>query len=547
MAIVQPSLNQLRPQSAGQWCEYQVLQCLEKGLSDEFQIFHGVDWSSVHDGTQWFGELDAVVMAPTGNLVILEVKAGNIEVGETGLHKRYDQRTRNVGGQTRQQHAAIRARLRQAGLDGVYIGHLLVLPDARIAQGTVAYPRERIVDATEQDSLCLRVTQAVPFTTSNAVNLVRLQHFLLDHFDLLPDPTARIGQLNEAVRVMSDGLAQWVPRLHHPGGVFQIRATAGSGKTQLALRLLRDAAVNQQRARYVCFNRPLADHLAHIAPPQTEVATFHELARDCWQREHGEPDFNDQGIFERMAAHYAEWIRTQSAHIDLLILDESQDFEATWVDALASALRPDGKLYLMGDDDQALYRREPFELSDAVTITTQDNFRNPRAIVNTINAFGLASQPIRDRCPFEGTVPGWHVYDSDKDPGGLMATQNVVQGLLQEGVTPDQISLLTLRGKTHSRLLSESKLANLALRTFSGHYDATGNPVWNDGKLFADTVMRFKGCAAPVVVMCEMDFTELDDLTKRKLFVGFTRAQYRLECVLTTSAECAMAAALAAA
>ena len=546
MGIVQPGLNQFRPQSAGQWCEHQVLRHLELGLSDAFQIFHGVDWSSVHEGRQWFGELDAVVMAPNGNLVILEVKSGDLEVRDTGLYKHYGGQVKNVGHQSRQQHSAIRVRLRQAGWTGIHVGHLLVLPDARIAQDTIAYPRERIVDATEQDDLCRRVTEAISSAGQESLDLERLRQFLLDQFDLQPDPTARIGQLNEAVRVMSDGLAQWVPCIQHSGGVFQIQATGGSGKTQLALRLLKDAASNHQRARYVCFNRPLCDHLARIAPPQVEVITFHQLARDCWERQHGEPDFGNADIFDRMVHHYAQWMQSQPPTVDLLIVDESQDFDAAWVTALIGALRPTGKLYLMGDDDQAIYGRESPTIAEAVTITTQDNFRSPRSIVDTINLLGLAKQPIRARSPVDGELPGWHVYDSAQDAGGIKATNNVVKKLLQDGFTTQQIVLLTLRGKAHSRLLAESHLGNMALRTFTGRYDTAGNPIWSQGELFADTVMRFKGCAAPVVVLCEMEFTELDDATRRKLFVAFTRAQYRLECVLTASAERAMSAALAA-
>ena len=67
--------------------------------------------------------------------------------------------------------------------------------------------------------------------------------------------------------------------------VYVIEATAGSGKTQLALKLLRDAAQQKQRARYVCFNRPLADHLAKLAPASVEVTTFHQLCRDWAERQ----------------------------------------------------------------------------------------------------------------------------------------------------------------------------------------------------------------------------------------------------------------------
>ena len=69
MAIIRPSLRLFRTESAGQWCEYLVLQRLEHDLPDEFQVFHGVDWSAAHNGTQWFGEFDAIVMTPSGHLV----------------------------------------------------------------------------------------------------------------------------------------------------------------------------------------------------------------------------------------------------------------------------------------------------------------------------------------------------------------------------------------------------------------------------------------------------------------------------------------------
>ena len=544
MAIIRPSLRLFRPESAGQWCEYQVLQRLEHDLPDEFQVFHGIDWSAVHNGAQWFGEFDAIVMAPSGNLVILEVKSGDLELGEDGLRKRYDRGTKNVERQAKQQHASLMSRLRSEGIAGVYVGHLLVFPDARIAQGTVAYPRERIVDASEQEDLWRRVLYAAPSATSNAIDLGRLEHFLLDYFDLVPDPTARISQVDEAVRVLSDGLAQWVPRIRHASGVYRIQATAGSGKTQLALRLLRDAASQHRRARYVCFNRPLADRLARIAPPQVEVATFHELARDCWLRSQGEPDFSDPLIFDRMAAHFIDWIQEQPPCLDLLVLDEAQDLDATWVAALASALHPEGDLYLLGDDDQAFFQREPFDLPEAVTITIQDNFRSPRAIVQSINALGLASSPVRAHGPHDGDVPGWHTYDPDADHGGLTTVARVVSNLIRDGHTPDQIALLSMHGQRHSKLLEQTHLAGFDLRTFTGDYDRAGSAIWNEGQLFADTVMRFKGRAAPVVVLCEMDFDACDEATRRKLFVGFTRAQYRLECVLSAAAERALIEAL---
>ena len=548
MAIVQPGLGELRAHSIGELREYQVLQRLQEGLPDTYQIFHGLSYASVREDKQSYGELDVVVMTPAGSLVILEVKAGDLDISDAGLHKHYSNQRKDVLHQTQHQHASMRLRLRQAGWTNVYVAQFLVLPDQRVQSVTLACPRERIIDSKELPELCSKVIEAgaVAWNHLSATELERLRRFLLGQFDLQLDATARIDQVNQLVRLVSDGLAHWVPLISHPCGQYQIQATAGAGKTQLALRLLADAVDKNQRARYVCFNRPLADHLSKIVSPRVEVVTFHQLARDCWDREKGPPDFHDPQIFSRMAAHYADWISTQTPSIDLLIVDESQDFESEWVASLANGLRADGRFFLMGDDDQAVYERESAELPNAVAIRVDENFRTPRAIVETINFLGLATNPIKPKSPYKGELPGLHIYRPETDPSGLKVTQAVVASLLKDGFALSQIVLLTLRSKANSALLSAAQLGPYRLSTFTGQYDAAGAPEWTAGELQADTVMRFKGCAAPVVVLSGIDFTVLDSASRRKLFVAFTRAQYRLECVLTEAAERALVSGIAA-
>jgi hypothetical protein len=540
MALVFPSLQSFRPYTFGQWGEYRVLQQLQDGLPDTFKVFHGVNWSAVHEGVQRFGEFDAVVLAPNGHMVLLEIKSGEVTVVEGRLSKAYGAHHKDIGKQTGQQHAAMRSRLAQAGLPGVRVSQFLVLPDARIDLAPIAYPRERIVDATQQDELCRLILAASAVPLNEPIEADRLERFLEGTFALAPDVTARIGQLTLAVQALSDGLATWVPRMRSASGMVQVHATAGAGKTQLALRLLCDAAQAGQRARYVCFNRPLADHITRIAPARCEVATFHESARTHWERTHGAVDFAESGIFERMAAAFELWCAQAPAQLDLLIIDESQDFAPAWVEALGQTLKPEGRLYLLGDPMQAVYGREPFELPDATTVCVDENFRSPKRIVEALNALGLAPRPVTAKCPLEGELPGFTAYDPAQDPGGVQAAGQVVAALLREGYAPEQIVLVTHAGHERSQILREPAIAGLALRKYAGRFDAAGNAVWTPGTLMAESLLRFKGQAAPVVVLCEIDFEHLDDAQRRKLFIGFTRAQYRLECVLSMAAQAAL-------
>lgn len=546
MAKVHPPLELFRPSCIGEWGEYQILSQLEKGLPDGFDVFHSVNWSSVHEGEQRFGELDAVVLSPLGHIVLLEIKTGEVTEAAGRLTKRYGGQVKDVDRQTRQQHAAMRASLKHAGLSSVRVSQFLVFLDARIHEGTVSHPRERIIDASEVADLCTRIRSVVASSesTHEVVDRDHLRQFLEDRFELALDPTARVGRLTAAVHVMANGLATWVPRIHSPSGTYQIQATAGAGKTQLALRLLKDAAQAGQRARYVCFNRSLADHIARIAPPRCEVVTFHELARTTWERIHGTPDFQQSGIFDLMASYFCDCSEADPPRLDLLIIDESQDFEPAWVYALADSLKSEGRLYVMGDAGQAIYERECFDLQGATTITVDENFRSPKAIVQTINLLGLADAPVTARCPLEGELPEFCSYLPEKDPGGVQAVSQVVTRLLKDGYAPEQIALVTMAGHGRSCLLREDSIAEIPLQKFSGQFDSAGNPRWTNGTLTADSVMRFKGQAAPVVVLCEMDFAELDDAHRRRLFVGFTRAQARLVCVLTPQAEAALHAGL---
>lgn len=83
--------------------------------------------------------------------------------------------------------------------------------------------------------------------------------------------------------------------------------------------------------------------------------------------------------------------------------------------------------------------------------------------------------------------------------------------------------------------MSQTKLGGFATRKFTGQYDRAGNPLWSEGRLQVESVYRFKGQSAPVVVLCEVAFDHMTDKDKRKLFVGLTRAQYRVELIMRST------------
>lgn len=534
MARVHPTLPRTPIRSAGEAAERHLLQRLAEGLSGAYDVFHGVHWSAGSGPNEHHGEIDIVVANQAGDLLLIELKSGEVEFRKEGIFKLYRGEAKSVIAQTRHQYDAMRNRLSTAHLTA-RLHHLLVLPDVKVHSETVQWPVGRVVDSEGYEQIIPRITELVGPGTPNPSLHERVVAFLEDRFQVAPDVSALSGRLQHVTRQLAAGLATWVPRIESPSNQIRVLGTAGSGKTQLALRLLRDAAARGQRASYVCFNRTLADHIARVAPASTPAETFHEFAVRMCRKAGRTVDFSEPGMFDRAAAGCIEWLRDADPDLDLLVLDEGQDLQPEWVMALASRLRTDGRLVLMEDPNQALYRdREPFDLPDAVTVTSNENFRTPRALVGLINALGLCPE-IQGMSAHQGEIPD-PVVCAD-DAGFARATEQAVQHCLDRGFALDDIAVVSLKGRERSALQQADKLGPWQLRRFTGQYDAGGGAIWTEGELPVESVRRFKGQAAPAVVLTECDFEQADEIARRLLFVGITRASMHLEWVMTARTE----------
>jgi len=540
MATLSPSLLPSLRTDAGRFRELEVLERLRDYLPPGFEVFHNIPLHSIRGGRDCYGEIDVVVLSPSGCMLLMEVKAGAVVLRDGGIFKLYGNGECDVARQGRLQRVAMQNRLQEAGLETELLS-CLVIPDYVLGDGqVVSIPRERIIDASAYPSMVSTVQGWLGGIPSR-VDRDALRRFLLNQFEVMPDLATMREQLQGTVRRLSDGLATWVPRIDSPSGIFRIQATAGSGKTQLALQLLDAAATAGLSVSYVCFNRTLADHVRRLASPKVQVVNYHELCVEHYRRQHGEPDFTT-AAYERMVNAYFEASASFTPDLDLLVIDEAQDFDASWVESQCNRLKPGSRLYLMEDESQRLYQQAQFELEDAVTIRCSDNFRSPQVICDVINALALVHPQIRSLNPYPGEVPGIRTYGSDEEL--LAATEAAVAALLARGFALDDIAIVSGRGRERSALLNRVVIGPWRTRRFTGEYDRNGEPRWSSGELLVESVYRYKGQSAPAVVVAEFDFAELDEVTRRKLFVALTRAQMSVEMVLSTRAEACLTAAL---
>ena len=538
MAHIQPpGWRELAVTGAAQR-EIETLELLARALPDDYTVFHGVHWTNVERGFSAYGEVDFILVAPNGRLLLIEQKSGFLTETDEGLAKRYVglDKPKLVRNQILRAVAALKQRFGSAG-EPLAIDYLLFCPDYQVRKvESAGIAADRIVDASRREQLPQVIRQILP-VTEVASQRERVMRFLGNVLQLVPDPSAMIGQASALVTRISGGLATWARQLEFTPFRLRVTGTAGSGKTQLALAEYADAISRGIRPLYVCYNRPLADHVQKLVPAGGRVANYHQLC-DLFARDAGmSPDYGDPQMWKQLEFTLASADVPEGWRFDVLIVDEGQDFSADWRDALLRLLKPEGRAIWLEDPMQNLYGRDPVPLPGWVTMHADSNYRSPRRIVDMLASLSADdARPITAASPFAGAdidVLTWPAGDTAQMHA---QTRQAITRCLGAGFTRADMAIVSFRGRENSDLLNLDALGNHTLKSFAGSYDLFGNPVFRDGELLAESVYRFKGQSAPAVIFTEIDFDALDDKSFRKLFVGMTRARMKLVLVISDRA-----------
>jgi len=513
--------------------EIETLQLLADELSDDYWIYHGVHWTRVTQGFQIFGEIDFAILSPSGKLLLIEQKSGFLSETPDGLIKIYNDKAKPIAMQMGRTVDALRNRLNQY-LKGnkVNIESLLYCPDYTVKDlGTAGIDPSRIIDASRRELLTQIIRTLLPLDSPPDQITSKIDSFLSDTLSLIPDANAFVGQAQILYTRLSGGLAEWARKVECEPFRLRVIGTAGSGKTQLALSVFRDSIAAGKRPLYVCYNRPLADHFHQISPEGGMVTTYHQLCDRISRTQGVVPDFSNTQIFAELEKNFDQLQPTADWLFDEIIIDEGQDFTTEWKDNLLKLLRTDGKAWWLEDPMQKLYRRPDVDLKGWVTLRSDSNYRTPRDILENISSLISLPSPIDACSPLSGSDVQIFTYS---DTAGLIeeTKRAITQGIAQ-GYKRNMIAVVSFRGRDKSSLAAFDKLGPFSIKRFNGTYDLLGNPIYSDGDILIESVYRFKGQAAPCVILTEVDFEELDEITVRKLFVGATRASMKLILVLS--------------
>ena len=537
MAKIYPSDIEAARLSGESSDELETLITLRDGLPDDYLVYHSVHWSAVRPRYTDFGEIDFVIVNKAGNVLVIEQKNGPLVETPQGLEKHYSgEKKKLVYTQIQRNLGNLRKKFQKTNPQSpsLDVDYLIYCPEHRIVDGTSAgIDRPRTVDATAKADLAPRIEELL--TTDKEENAIlrrELHDFLLSGFRIAPDVNAYKSKQKVVYTQLLEGLAEVIDNLEFEPFRLRIIGTAGSGKTQVTMRFCEQALERGEKPLLLCYNRPLADKLAGLAPEGVTTDTYHGFCKAMADRLGVEVDFDnadDPDFWPNIQEQLLAATLAGAPKFDCLVVDEGQDFKSEWYDIVQLFVSNDATQLWLEDPLQNLRGNEPVALPGFVTYRESANFRTPISIA------GFIKGTLESRFEQRNLLPGLGVgvYDYEADAALTDLLDRRLRELKKVGFKPEDIAIVSCRGTQSTALAGITQVGKHKLRKFTGKYNVRNEQIYTDGDVYFETIYRYKGQQAPAVILVDLDNTiKKDDWAAGILYCAMTRATLRLELVV---------------
>jgi hypothetical protein len=539
MAVMFP--RELLPAELKSEGERKTFDALRERLSDDWRAYHSVSWVARDDGEGALdGEIDFVLSHPQQAVLCLEVKGGSVECQYGEWYSvREGQRTRirDPFDQALDHRYDLVRYLERHGLRDAkswLIGHAIVLPDVTVpslALGPNA-PPELIVDRNGLRDPGAAIARVLAYHHGarerrhppGAAGEKALSELLTPSVSLRVPMAERFLEEEEALISLTEEQGLLLARLRRTTRLA-VSGCAGSGKTMLAVEHAKRLAEDGARVLFICFNRALADHLrVREAKSGVTFTTFHSICTHLahrakvdlphYEQDQAPPEYFWRDLPDALLAAAAKL----GPQFDALVVDEAQDLEADWYEALLCLLDHEERanVWLFIDDNQRIYEAGFSPPDDFLRFELSVNCRNTQAIHREV--MKLYRGAVTDE------VKGPAGRDIELIPSEDQAS--TVAGVIQrlcgsEEVPPQDVAVLSGHGWENS----------VVRASLPGAYTLTHKRGELGRKVFFSSIRAFKGLEAPVVILCELE--NLDERTRdQQLYVGISRA--RNHCVIVS-------------
>ena len=516
--------------------ELDTLRKLQAQLPADYSVFHSVHWSRAGEKNTAYGEIDFIIMNNTGKVLVIEQKNGMLEETPNGLVKGYGLTKKVVREQIQRNIGNIRDKFSKQHPRGekLHIDYLIYCPDYKVININAAgIDRERVVDGKSKASLSDYIKRLLDAKSDASPESVReLHEFFLSSLRIVPDVASYKSSQEQVYRQLLSGLSDVIDNLEFEPFRLRVTGTAGSGKTQVTLAFCDRMLAQGKNPLLLCFNRPLADSLREIADSGVTVNTYYGFCREMAEMAGVPVDFsniNKDGFWPDVQERLVAADLTYTPKYSCLIVDEGQDFLAEWHEIIQLFLTEDAVQLWLEDPLQNLRGTDAVPLPGFVTYNETSNFRTPTSIAGFIKQ--SLGQEFRQRNMLPGLGVQMFEYGRKNQLEGKLAHR--VNELVKAGFKPNDIAIISCRGMDSTALSETDRLGQHYVRRFTGKYDEHENQIYTEGELIFDTIFRYKGQQAPVIILTDLDESlEINERTRKILYCAMTRATVLLELLI---------------
>ncbi len=521
--------------SAGRRAEVETLELLADELPDHFRVFFGVNWSLRDQGRSHAREVDFVVTNPAGKALLIEQKMGTLVEKGAGLFKEYDGQDKSVAQQIHNSRSGLMQQFdrQNRGESGLDIDYLLYCPNYKVRNLNAAgLDRQNIIDATDRSMLCFVIQKRLGGPSALTEHGQLVDRFFRNTLALVPDISSLRDSAGERFVQLLHGGLEYIEGLSMEPFRLRISGVAGCGKSQISMHFLTRAVERGEKALFVCFNYPLKEAVSQALGDKVDVSTFHGLIHDYCNR-------SDVGIeYEARNRSHDEWqalldeiighLTEADACYDLIVVDEGQDI-GDYPFEFVKLFGKEGCAILFLEDpyqDLNQSKYESAKLDGFVTLNLRRNYRNPLSVCRLIEKIF----PDRFLASNDEEGLGVSMYGYADPAEQIDIVEHVIQKALNRGFEPGDIAIVSMRGLANNVFGSVEMIAGRRVRRFTTKYEGSAQ-VYTEGELIFETIRRFKGQQAPLVILTDVDPDMNRELDQNLLYCGLTRPTVQLVIV----------------
>lgn len=555
MARMIPSLKV----GSGARGELRLYRNLMERLPGAFLVFHRLEYTSVspQEGLNT-GDVDFLIVHQEHGLLAVEVKGGDrIEFRpDSGSWHSWDRTgkmyvIKDPFKQAKKSIYSLIDKIQESRVFGrkgarlpFSFGFAVSFPDARVSSERFPpeCPRELVIDASDLPKLNNVVTkllQAIPGREKRPGMDPRqfealFNKVLMPEFKVARSVGLEVQEEEEVLLRLTEEQCRLLDFLGDRKRAL-VEGYAGTGKTFLAVEKAKRLALAGNEVLLVCFNRPLAQHLAQVVSSSgawskhVKVDNFHNLCIESAEKagvEFEVPSGEDKKAAEEFWRETTPMLLLEAAaeldlNYDAVIVDEGQDFAADWFLTLMQLLKNEkkGYFYIFYDPMQNIYGKDTtFPFEDSPFPLTR-NCRNTRRIASFVEGVGEIQYDQSGESIAGKKVKTW----MEESPVAMATRVDKLVGELVEGeILPSQIVILSPYRLDNSCLSGRETVGGVKLTQDVFAVD--------EESVRFSTLKRFKGLETDVAIFCDVDGAH-PACDRKNRYAAVSRAKHLLHVV----------------